>query len=59
MPTFCIRYEGSSVYEKNYEADSREDAEEMFVMDDNKWEEGFLWSDESIIEIIEIIEIEP
>jgi hypothetical protein len=54
MPTFCIRYEGSSFYEKNYEADSGEDAEEMFVMDDNKWEEGFLWSDESIIEIIEI-----
>ena len=54
MPTFCITYEGSSFYKKNYEADSREDAEKMFDMDDNKWEDGFLWSDESIIDIIEI-----
>ena len=54
MPTYCVRYEGSSFYAKNYEADSREDAENMFDMDDNKWEDGFVWSDERVIDIIEI-----
>jgi hypothetical protein len=53
MPTYEVRYARTDYYTKQYEADSYDDAEEMFDNDPDKWDDMPGWSDEEYVEIIE------
>lgn len=51
MPKYLVRYESREYYEKEFEADSFEEAERLFYEDDGIWETSPYDSDTSIIEI--------
>jgi hypothetical protein len=51
MPTYEVRYARTDYYTKQYEADSYDDAEEMFDNDPDKWDDMPGWSDEEYVDI--------
>lgn len=51
LAKYLVRYKSEEYYEKEYEADSFEEAERLYYEDDGLWESGPYDSDTSIIEI--------
>jgi hypothetical protein len=55
MPIYNVKYSRTDYFEKDYEADSYEEAQDMFDMDRDKWDDGFPHhSDEEFIDIQEV-----
>lgn len=54
MPTYCVKYSNTEFYEKDYEADSYEQAQDMFDMDDGKWYRTPYYSEFATIDIEEV-----
>jgi len=54
MATFIVRYECVESYEREYEADSQEDAEQMYYEDDKLFESSPRWSEVNLIDVEEV-----
>lgn len=54
MPTYCVKYSNTEFYEKDYEADSYEEAQDMFDIDADKWYSTPYYSESECIDIQEV-----
>ena len=53
MAKFTVRYESTEYYEKTYEADSFDEAEKMYYMDDKLFESTPYESNMELIEVVD------
>jgi hypothetical protein len=55
MPTYNVKYARTDYFEKQYEADSYEDAQDMFDDDPDKWTYEYpIHTDEEFVDIKEV-----
>jgi hypothetical protein len=53
MAKFTVRYESTDYYQKTYEADSFDEAEKMYYMDDKLFESSPYDSNTELIEVVD------
>ena len=55
MPTYNVKYSRTDYFEKDYEADTEEEAQDMFDNDRDKWDNDLpYYSEDEFLDIMEV-----